>query len=47
MNLRCLDSWKKLIDANPKGDLSIYKEINFLINPNFNYKHSKINVYAA
>ncbi|CAD8086885.1 unnamed protein product [Paramecium primaurelia] len=47
MNLRCLDSWKKLIDINPKGDLSIYKEINFIINPNFNYKHSKINFYSS
>ncbi|CAD8173604.1 unnamed protein product [Paramecium octaurelia] len=47
MNLRCLDSWKKLIDTSPKGELSIYKEINFIINPNFNFKHSKINFYSS
>ncbi|CAD8095314.1 unnamed protein product [Paramecium sonneborni] len=47
LNLKCLDSWKKLADVNFKGELSIYKDINFIINPNFNFKHSKINFYSS
>ncbi|CAD8097314.1 unnamed protein product [Paramecium sonneborni] len=46
-NLQCLDSWKKLVDANSNGELSIYKDINFIINPNFNFKHTKINFYST